>query len=199
MRLSHRNATPKVHPSAYVAPSAVISGDVEVGEGSAVLFGAVIAAEGGSIRIGAECVVMENAVVRGTPGNPAVLEDAVLVGPHAHVTGCRVGRGAFVATGASVFNGAVVGAGATIRISGILHVNSVLEAGATVPIGWIAVGDPARCFPPSAHDELWPIQRSMEFTQTVFQRDRSVPSHENIARYARALVRHHSGDEAVSP
>ena len=72
-----------------------------------------------------------------------------------------------MATGASLFPGSRLGAGAEIRINGVLHVNSVLPDGAELPIGWIAVGDPAQMFPPKAHDAIWAIQRTLDFAGTV--------------------------------
>ena len=86
----HRHKSPQVADSAYIAPTAVLCGDVTVGPHSRVLFGAVITAEGGPVEIGAHCVVMENAVVRGVPQHPTRLGDHVVVGPHASLTGCVI-------------------------------------------------------------------------------------------------------------
>ena len=52
-----------------MAPTAVLSGEVRIGRGSCIMHGAVVAAEGGPVEIGANCVIMENAVLRGTPQN----------------------------------------------------------------------------------------------------------------------------------
>jgi gamma-carbonic anhydrase len=109
--LEHRGERPKVHDGAYVAPNATLCGDVTVGENACVMFGAVLTAEGGPVDVGANCVVMENAVVRGTRRHPTSIGDNVVVGPRAHLVGCRVGDNAFLATGATVFNGAVIGEG----------------------------------------------------------------------------------------
>jgi hypothetical protein len=49
-----------------------------------------------------------------------------------------------------------------------MHVNTALPDDGLVPIGWVAVGDPARILPPSAHDEIWEIQRELDFPGTVF-------------------------------
>ena len=167
MLIEHQGARPRVHPSAYVAPTAVLCGDVEIGADCRVLFGAVLTAEDGPVRLGERCIVMENAVVRGRAAHPARIGDRVLIGPHAHVNGAEIGDEAFVATGASLFPGSRLGAGAEIRINGVLHVNSSLPAGAELPIGWIAVGDPARMFPPEAHEEIWEVQRTLDFAGTV--------------------------------
>jgi carbonic anhydrase/acetyltransferase-like protein (isoleucine patch superfamily) len=65
MLLEHRGKVPAVDPSAYVAPTAVLCGDVRVGPQARVLFGAVLSAEDGLVEVGARCVVMENALLRG--------------------------------------------------------------------------------------------------------------------------------------
>jgi gamma-carbonic anhydrase len=90
MILEHRGTRPTVAATAYVAPTAVVGGDVHVGPGARILFGAVLTAEDGRVDVGRNCVVMENALVRGRDGHPAWLGDDVLVGPHAHVNGCEV-------------------------------------------------------------------------------------------------------------
>lgn len=103
MLLEHRGARPSIHPSAYVAPTAVVSGAVVLGKGTRILHGAVVTAEDGEVRIGRNVVVMENALVRGRSGHPALIGDSVMVGPHAHINGATVEAEAFIATGASLF------------------------------------------------------------------------------------------------
>jgi carbonic anhydrase/acetyltransferase-like protein (isoleucine patch superfamily) len=191
MLIEHEGKRPQVAESAYVAPTAVLCGDVTVGPDSRILFGAVLTAEGGPIEVGERCIVMENAVVRGRQTHPVVLGDHVLVGPHAHVNGARVEHDVFLATGVSVFPGAFIGHGSEVRIGAVVHVNSRLPEGTTVPIGWIAVGDPAELFPPNAHDELWPIQRRMDFPRTVFGLERAEATMDRVsARYAERFGRH---------
>ena len=184
MLIEHRGRAPQVHPTAYVAPTAVLCGAVRVGPDARVLFGAVLTAEDGEISVGARCVVMENALVRGRSAHPAILGDDVLVGPHAHVNGARVGDGAFLATGSALFPGCVIGAGSEVRIHGVVHVNSVLAPGATVPIGWIAVGDPARILPPGEHEQIWAVQEGLDFPGTVYGLPRDAPATERMTRQA---------------
>lgn len=175
MLLEHRAARPSIHPSAYVAPTAVVSGAVVVGEGTRILHGAVVTAEDGEVRIGRNVVVMENALVRGRLGHPALIDDCVMVGPHAHINGATVESEAFIATGASLFPGSFIGAGAEVRINGVVQVNSRLEAGAVVPIGWVAVGDPVSILSPDRHEEIWKIQRTLDFPGTVYGVPRGTP------------------------
>ena len=182
MILEHRGHSPAVDPSAYVAPTAVLCGDVRVGPEARILFGAVVSAEDGRVEIGARSVVMENALLRARAAHPVVLGDDVLVGPCAHVNGARVGDGCFLATGCALFPGARLGAGAEVRIHGVVHVNSVLAPGAVVPIGWVVVGE--EMFPPERHEEIWALQQRLDFPGTVYGLARDAPARERMARQA---------------
>jgi carbonic anhydrase/acetyltransferase-like protein (isoleucine patch superfamily) len=166
MLVEHRGRRPDVHPSAWIAPTAVLCGDVRVGADARVLWNAVISAEDGRVEIGERCVVMEHALVRGRGAHPVVIADDVLIGPQAHVNGASIGREAFVATGAALFPGARVGARAEVRIHGVVHVNSTVPDGGLVPIGWVAVGD--QVLSPDRHEEIWEIQRDLDFPGTVY-------------------------------
>jgi len=178
-----------IHPSAWIAPSAVVTGDVTVGAGSRVLHGAVLNADLGPIVIGSDVVVMELAVLRGRREHPLRVGDAVLVGPHTHLNGTTVEDEVFVATGVSMFPGSVAGTGAELRINSVLHVNSRLEPGTTLPIGWIAAGDPAQLFSPDRHDELWAVQEPMDFPGTVYGVPRGTPMREIMRRQSEAYGR----------
>lgn len=182
MLIEHRGQRPVVPESAYVAPSAVLCGAVVLGERARVLHGAVLSAEDGEVRIGSDVVVMENALVRGRARHPAVVGDSVLIGPHAHVNGASVEDEVFVATGVSVFPGAVAGTRSELRINSVLHVGSRLAPDSVVPIGWIAAGDPAQLFSPNRHDELWEVQRGLDFPGTVYGVPRGTPMRDVMAR-----------------
>jgi carbonic anhydrase/acetyltransferase-like protein (isoleucine patch superfamily) len=197
MLIEHDGVRPVVDPAAYVAPTAVLSGDVRVGPGCRILFGAVLTADGGPVRVGAKGVVMENAVLRGRSGHSLTLGENVLVGPHAHLNGATVEDEVFLATGVSVFPGARIGRGAEVRINAVVHVNTRVPAGATVPIGWIAVGDPAELFPPDAHDEYWPKLKALDFPGTVFGVPREELTMGRIAAAYGEVFGRHAGDVVV--
>lgn len=192
MLLEHRGKRPVVPESAYVAPSAVLCGAVVLGERVRVLHGAVLTAEDGAVRTGSDVVVMENALLRGRASHPVVVGDAVLIGPHAYVNGATVEDAVFIATGASLFPGAVAGTGAELRINSVLHVNSRLEPHTVVPIGWVAAGDPARLFPPDRHDELWQVQRDLDFPGTVYGVPRGTDMRTLMARQSDFYAAHSS-------
>jgi carbonic anhydrase/acetyltransferase-like protein (isoleucine patch superfamily) len=174
-----------VHADAWVSPHAVVTGDVTIGAGSRILDLAVIHAVHGRVVIGRDVVVMEHAVLRGRSGHPLVIGDAVMVGPHTHLNGTHVEDEVFIATGASMFPGSVAGTGSELRVNSILHVNSRLAPGTVVPIGWIAAGDPAELFPPDRHDDLWAVQKTLDFPGTVYGVDRATPMREIMRRQSR--------------
>lgn len=194
MQYEHQGKRPQIDASAWVAPTAVVVGDVRIGPHTAVSHGAILNAEDGMIEIGQNCVIMENAVLKASRRAPVLVANRVLIGPRAYLTGCTIRDEVFLATGATVFNHAVVGARAEVRINGVVHLRTVVPADSTVPIGWVAVGDPASILPPDRHDEIWAIQKPLDFPKTVFGVDRP-PDGQTIMtqvmpRYARALARH---------
>jgi carbonic anhydrase/acetyltransferase-like protein (isoleucine patch superfamily) len=175
-----------VHPSAWVAPSAVVTGDVTIGAQSRVLHGAVLNGDLGPVVVGSHVVVMEHALLRGRPDQPVRVGDAVLVGPHTHLNGTTVEDEVFVATGVSMFPGSVAGTGAELRINSVLHVNSRLAPGTVVPIGWIAAGDPAELFSPDRHEDLWAVQEPLDFPGTVYGVPRGTSMREIMRRQCAA-------------
>jgi len=193
--VEHRGKRPAVHESAWIAPTAVVCGDVHVGEDARILWNAVVTAEDGRVELGARCVVMEHALVRGRAAHPVEVGDVVLIGPHAHINGSRIGREAFIATGAALFPGARVGERAEVRIHGVVHVNSVLAPGTVVPIGWIAAGDPAQLFSPDRHGELWEVQRELDFPGTVYGVERGTPAAELMRRQREFYAAHREDRE----
>jgi carbonic anhydrase/acetyltransferase-like protein (isoleucine patch superfamily) len=202
MRIRHLGKAPSVHPEAYVAPTAVLSGEVIVGAGSCVMHGAVLSAEGGPVEIGANCVIMENAVLRGTQQHPLVMGDHVLAGPHSHLTGCGISDEVFIATSAMVFNGAHMGRASSVALGGAVHIGCIVPPLTRIPIGWVAVGDPARMYPPG---EAEPIRAGLTeaggFLPYVFgvedAGDRREQMRAALQRYTKAMGRHHREDEVI--
>jgi carbonic anhydrase/acetyltransferase-like protein (isoleucine patch superfamily) len=195
MLLTHAGHSPRIDPTAYVAPNAMVCGDVTVGPGSRILFGAQVIAEGGSIGIGSECIVMENAVLRSNARHSLSVGNNCLIGPNAHVVGCTVEDEVFIATGAAVFHSARLGKGCEVRINGVVHLLTHVPAGATVPIGWVAVGNPARIVPPSEHDKIWEVQQPLNFPLTVYGFERSEADMVKITRRLSQALASHAGDQ----
>jgi carbonic anhydrase/acetyltransferase-like protein (isoleucine patch superfamily) len=136
------------------------------------MFGACLVAEGKTLELGENCIVMENAVIRSTDNHPAKIGSHCLIGPHAHLVGCTLEDCVFIATGASVFHGATLGYGSEVRINGVVHLCTELPAHSTVPIGWVAVGNPVQILPPDQHDAIWAIQQPLNFPRFVYDVER---------------------------
>src|SRR5690606_8869388 len=194
----HLGARPRIHDTAVIAPTAVISGDVEIGADCQVLHGAVITAEGGPITLGENVIVMENALIRATAVDAVRIGAHTLVGTLASIAGATVGEEVFFASGARVFNGAHVGDRCEIRVNAIVMRRAILPEGTVVPIGWVAVGDPVQLFSPDQSDAIAEAQPELDFPGHVFGVDRDTPDLmvQLTERYATSLARH-ADDQAL--
>ena len=128
---------PKVHPDAYIAPTAVLIGDVVVEAGASVWFGAVLRGDDAQIRIGEGANVQDNAVLHCAENLPTILEPNASVGHSAQLEGCVVEHGAVVGMGATMLQRSRLGAGS------MLAAGAVLQEGMEVPPGHMAAGVPA--------------------------------------------------------
>jgi carbonic anhydrase/acetyltransferase-like protein (isoleucine patch superfamily) len=200
MMISSGTKKPKVHESAYVAPTAVISGDVTVEEGCAVLYGAVITAEGAPVTIGANSVVMENAVLKSSGGSvmqfPLNIGESCIIGPGAYLVGATVEPGCFIAAGTRVFNGATIEEHTSVAIGGIVHVNTRVKSGHHVPMYNIALGDPAEIYPPHRAAEL---RERLNFFESVFNLEDAPEVRAKAAEtYSKFLRKAHAQDSAIA-
>ena len=137
MIIEHRGAVPRIAATAFIAPTAVIVGDVEIGDHASVWFGAVLRAEGGSIRIGDCSAIEDNVVIHAGEGDRVMLGARVTIGHGAMLDGCTIGPGAQIGGNAVVLHGAHVGERA------VLASGSVVIAGGRIADGAFAVGTPA--------------------------------------------------------
>ena len=126
-----------MHPDAYVAPTAVLIGDVEVGKGASVWFGAVLRADEAAIVVGEGANVQDNVVIHCAENLPTVLEKNASVGHSAQLEGCVVEEGAVVGMGATMLQRSRLGAGS------MLAAGAVLPEGTHVAPGHMAAGVPA--------------------------------------------------------
>ncbi len=142
---------PRIGDSAFIAPTAVLIGDVEVGERASIWFGAVLRGDHPEhgIRVGARANVQDNAVIHTSDQGPTVLEDEVTVGHGAILESCRVGRRTVVGMGASVLQRADVGEGCVIAAG------AVVKEGARIPPRSLVAGVPGRVRPLGARAAGW--------------------------------------------
>lgn len=135
--ISFEGCSPKVDPSAFVAPTAVLIGDVEVRPGASIWFGAVLRADLGPIRIGKESNVQDNCVIHAETEEGTVLEERVTVGHGAVLHDCRLGRGSLIGMQATILHGAVIGE------ESLVAANSLVREKADVPARVLIAGVPA--------------------------------------------------------
>ena len=136
---SYGAEAPRIAPTSWVAPGAVVVGDVEIGEDSSIWYGAVVRGDVHRIRIGARSNVQDGAVVHVTRERfPTQIGDEVTIGHRAVVHGCTVGDGALIGIGAIVLDGAQIGEGALIGAGAVVTPGFEVE-----PYG-VALGIPAR-------------------------------------------------------
>jgi carbonic anhydrase/acetyltransferase-like protein (isoleucine patch superfamily) len=170
--LRHRGREPVVDPSAFVAPTATLVGDVRVGPRARVMYGAVLDAEASRVEVGECAIVCEHAVLRATAAagtqRPVVVGDHAFVGPHATLLGCRVDRCAYLATGVTVLQAARVAAGGSVAVGALVHAGAVVPEEFFLPPNMVAVGDPVQVLAPDDPGALAEAVRSTGFARLAF-------------------------------
>jgi carbonic anhydrase/acetyltransferase-like protein (isoleucine patch superfamily) len=133
-----RGWTPQVHPTAWVAPTAVLIGNVVVEAGANIWFGVVLRADQNVIRIGERSSVQDNTVIHCNEPNGTVIGKNVTVGHSAVLEGCTVDDFALIGMNATVLDGAHVGEGALIAAGSVVREND------SIPAWTLAAGLPAK-------------------------------------------------------
>ncbi|HSU16462.1 gamma carbonic anhydrase family protein [Longimicrobium sp.] len=137
--LPYNGVHPRIHPSAFIAPTAVVIGNVTIGEEASVWFGAVIRGDEPDfeIAVGARTSIQDNVVLHVSRQGATVIGADVTVGHGAILESCVVGDGALIGMNAVVLQRAVVGEQALVAAG------AVVGSGSTVPPRSMAAGTPA--------------------------------------------------------
>jgi len=135
-----RGRTPRIHPSAFVAPTATLIGDVEIGPDSSVWFGAVLRGDSDvhGIRVGARASVQDNCVLHVSDRGPTVVGDECTIGHGAVFESCIIGRAALVGMNAVILHGAEIGE------ESLVAALAVVPEGMIVPPRMLVAGAPAK-------------------------------------------------------
>lgn len=151
----YRGKKPRVSKNAFVAPTAVLIGDVTVEEGVSIWFGAVLRGDMGSILVKAGANVQDNTVVHlKAEGSQAVIGENATIGHGAILHDCTIGKGAIVGIGAIVLDFAQVGEEAIIAAGSVVGDNMV------IPPRHLAAGVPAKVKKEISGTSLWYIKES---------------------------------------
>lgn len=129
---------PNLSPTAWVAPSAELIGDVVLGAEASIWFGAVIRADNTAITIGARSNVQDGAMLHSDPGAPLSVAEDCTIGHHAILHGCTIGARVLIGMGAIILNHAVIGEDC------LVGAGALVTEGKTFPPRSLIIGSPAR-------------------------------------------------------
>lgn len=132
------NETPEVHPTAFVAPTADIIGEVRIGAHASVWYGCVLRGDIAPIQVGAETNIQDLSVVHVDPGRPTLIGDRVGIGHRAIIHGCEIEEESLIGMGAIVLSHAVIGSGSVVAAG------ALVTEGTIVPPRSLVVGVPGR-------------------------------------------------------
>src|SRR2546425_12571678 len=144
-----RGIHPQIHPTAFIADSAQVIGDVLVGEQASIWFGSVVRGDMFYIRIGDRTNVQDNCVLHTRTGEkPTILEDEVTIGHNVTLHGCYVERGSLIGIGSIVLDDARVGA------QSLVAAGSLISPGTIIPRRSLVMGLPAKVKRPLTEEEV---------------------------------------------
>jgi carbonic anhydrase/acetyltransferase-like protein (isoleucine patch superfamily) len=133
---------PSIHPSAFIASTAAVMGDVTLGEESSIWYGAVLRGDMAAIIIGAQTNIQDGSIVHVDTGVPCTIGQRVGVGHRVILHGCTVGDDCLIAMGSVLLNGVRIGAGSVVAAG------AVVREGMEVPPGSLVMGVPGRIVRP---------------------------------------------------
>jgi gamma-carbonic anhydrase len=134
----HLDAKPQIHPTAFIAPGAVIVGDVEVGEEASIWYGAVLRADLNKIRIGPRTNIQDGSVLHLADDLGVHVGEFVTCGHSAILHACTIDNEVLIGMGATVLDGAEIGA------RSVIGANALVTQGMKVPPGSMVLGSPAK-------------------------------------------------------
>lgn len=134
--------------AAFVAENATVRGDVTVGKGSSIFFGAVVRSELVPITIGENTNIQDNCILHADAGFPLTVGSGCTIGHGAILHGCTVGDNTLIGMGTTVLNGAVIGRDC------IVGAGSLVPQGMVIPDGSMAFGSPAKIRRPLTEEEI---------------------------------------------
>lgn len=138
MILDFKGKGPKISETAFIADSADIIGEVEIGDYSSVWFNAVIRGDQSNIKIGNRTSIQDNVVIHVSHNHAVVVEDDVSVGHGAVLHGCRIGSEVVIGMNSTILNGAEIGK------NSIVAANALVPEGKKFPENSLIIGVPAK-------------------------------------------------------
>ncbi len=136
---SFQNLSPKIHESVFVAETAVIIGDVEIGKNSSVWYGSILRGDVNYIRIGERTNIQDASVIHvSSKTHPTILEDEITVGHRVTLHGCYIETGCLIGIGSIILDGARIGKNSLVAAGSLVTPNT------KVPENSLVLGSPAK-------------------------------------------------------
>ena len=126
MIIEYEGKSPDIGKNVYIAPTAVIIGDVMLADGASVWYGAVLRGDEAAIRVGRNTNIQDNCTVHTDEGQPAVIGDNVTVGHNAVVHGCTVEKSCLIGIGSVILNGAIIRTGSVVAAGSVVREQQVV-------------------------------------------------------------------------
>lgn len=143
-----------VHPSAFIAPGAVVLGNVTLEARASIWFAAVVRGDTEAIHIGEETNVQDGCILHADPGYPCTLGKRVTLGHGAIIHGATIEDDVLIGMRAVVMNGARIGRGS------IVAVGAIVTEGTQVPPGSVVMGHPAKVKRPAEDRDFARIEHA---------------------------------------
>ncbi|WP_319525951.1 gamma carbonic anhydrase family protein [uncultured Desulfosarcina sp.] len=167
--IEYKGIVPTIGNNVFIAPTAVIIGDVTIGDGASIWFNAVLRGDMAPIRIGVNSNIQDNCTVHTDIGKPAIIGNHVTVGHNAVIHGCTIGDGSLVGIGAIVLNEARVGQ------QTVVAAGAVVKEGSRVGPRQLVAGAPATVKKEMADQPLERFKRSsaqyMELSRSYLEQN----------------------------
>jgi gamma-carbonic anhydrase len=157
MLLPHRGRHPQISPTAFIAQSAQIIGEVSIGAESSVWFNVVIRGDVHYIRIGKRTNVQDGTVIHVSRNtHPTVIGDEVTIGHNVTLHGCTIGNRCLIGMGSVILDGALIGD------ESLIAAGAVVAPGTKIPPRTLAIGSPARPHRLLSAEEIQHLRQSAE-------------------------------------
>lgn len=139
---------PKLHAGAWIAPTATLTGDVEIGENSSIWFNTVIRGDVAAIRIGRETNIQDNCILHSDHQPGVIIGNRVSVGHLVILHGCEIQDDTLVGMGSIIMDDAVIGKNCIVAAGSLITANSRFED------GMLILGRPAKAVKPVTPEQI---------------------------------------------
>lgn len=153
MILPYKERYPEIKDSSFIASSAIVTGDVKVGEKTSIWYGCVIRGDVAPTIIGDGVNIQDNTILHQSPELPVIIEDGVTVGHNVVLHACKVRKNALIGISSTVLDNAEIGEGAMVAAGSVVPPNK------SIPPKTLVMGSPAKVMRELTDEEVNEMKR----------------------------------------